>query len=180
VYIYPPDAATILVPVLSEVEAYQLAVPIDVLAIHVTPESAEVYKYSPVAPATIFVPVLSAVKVYQLRGPTDALSTHVAPESAEVYKCPPPGCTPATIFVHVLSHANDLQLRDPEDVLSTQVDPESVDVYIYSWYAAATMLVAVAPDFAITQIRDGDDATAGPLGINPAGTMMQALAPAAE
>ena len=82
---YPPHApATTFVPVVSDANAFQLRAPAAVLAIHVAPESDDVYKYSPFTPPTIFVHVLSDVKVYQRRETVDSLSTQLAPKSYDV------------------------------------------------------------------------------------------------
>ncbi len=82
---YPPyEAATILVAVLSALDANQLRAPAEVLSVQVTPESYDVNKLPVKTPARILVHVLSDENPCHDRVPDDALSIHVAPESADV------------------------------------------------------------------------------------------------
>ena len=71
---------------------------------------------------------------------------------------------PATIFVAVLSDANACQFWTPAEVLSTQVAPESFEVYIYPPLDPATIFLATLSAVSAPQLRDGDDAEAGPEG----------------
>ena len=80
----PLMAAASFVPSLFDVMEVHNCEPAIVCAVHVAPESEDVYRYPKLSPAASFVPSLFEVMKTQLREPEPVCAVQVTPESVDV------------------------------------------------------------------------------------------------